>query len=256
MSNETISKPLVDWLNDDTTSPMTQLVLLETYRKLEAGLKAAQINEKYWLEQCGIENEKRGISEHNLDIALGDKADYVELLERERDSLKQELATLKAKLNELTEKCANQHQLLRSVFYAADFYKHDNGYRLNKVLHCSDNGKEILVELDERDALKAQLEIEKASELCKECNQHYSPSLIESSTCIFCTVKSLKVQLAGMEKDKEMLDWLLNFITMNGSNGIENMPWSNVTEDQDETDQDRIDLAFDRAAIDAAMNKE
>lgn len=45
-------------------------------------------NAKYWIDEHAVENGKRGIAEHNLDIALGDKADYCELVERERDAAK------------------------------------------------------------------------------------------------------------------------------------------------------------------------
>lgn len=56
--------------------------------------------------------------------------------------------------DEFKHRCACQHQLLRSVFYAAEFYPNDNGYRLNKVLRSSDNGREVLAELDQRDQLR------------------------------------------------------------------------------------------------------
>lgn len=61
---------------------------------------------------------------------------------------------LEAELLAAKRTCGEQRQLIRSLFYAAEFYAADNGYRLNKLLHATDNGKEVLVELDQRDALK------------------------------------------------------------------------------------------------------
>ena len=46
------------------------------------------------MEQAANENEKRGVAEHSLDVALGDKAEYVELVERERDEARARVNTL------------------------------------------------------------------------------------------------------------------------------------------------------------------
>ena len=66
--------------------------------------------------------------------------------------------TLERELNEAKQTVILQKQLLRAVFYAAEFYKHDNGYRLNKLMTCSDNGKEVLSELQDRDTWKQRAE--------------------------------------------------------------------------------------------------
>lgn len=54
-------------------------------------------------------------------------------------------------------------------------------------------------------------------------------------------------------KDQKRLEWLLAFITAKGSDGISSMLWSLV--DPDGAMADRIDLTFDRAAIDAERKR-
>jgi len=52
-----------------------------------------------------------------------------------------------------------------------------------------------------------------------------------------------------LRKDKERLDWLLEFITQHGGNGIAELPWTVV--DPEELMEDRMEVVFDRATIDA-----
>ncbi len=52
------------------------------------------------------------------------------------------------------------------------------------------------------------------------------------------------------DTDTARLDWLLDFITQNGGNGIASMKWSVV--DPEEIMGDRIELVFDRSVIDKA----
>jgi regulator of replication initiation timing len=74
------------------------------------------------------------------------------------DNVRKLLQAKDAEIERLKQQVGNQHQLLRSVFYAAEFAKNDNGYRLQKLMNATDNGKEVLRELDERDQLRAENE--------------------------------------------------------------------------------------------------
>lgn len=61
----------------------------------------------------------------------------------------------------------------------------------------------------------------------------------------------LQAELAQLRQDKERLEWVMEFITQNGGDGIAKLIWSQV--DPEEIMEDRIDLTFDRATIDRAM---
>lgn len=63
-----------------------------------------------------------------------------------------------------------------------------------------------------------------------------------------------KAQLAALKRDRKRLQWLMAFIQAKGSNGIATMNWTVV--DPTEVMEDRFDLTFDRACIDAAMKAE
>lgn len=52
-------------------------------------------------------------------------------------------------------------------------------------------------------------------------------------------------------EDTARLDWLLDFITQNGGGGIAALQWTVV--DPEELMEDRQEVVFDRAAIDAAL---
>jgi hypothetical protein len=64
-------------------------------------------------------------------------------------------------------------------------------------------------------------------------------------------LRELRVECERLRKDNERLEWVMEFITQNGSDGIAKLIWSQI--DPEEIMEDRIDLTFDRAAIDAAM---
>lgn len=74
-----------------------------------------------------------------------------------KDAIQSALQAKDREIDALKQKVGNQRQLLRSVFYAAEFTKNDNGYRLQKLMNATDNGKDVLQELDERDRLRAEL---------------------------------------------------------------------------------------------------
>ncbi len=56
--------------------------------------------------------------------------------------------------------------------------------------------------------------------------------------------------------DGEMLTFLCDYITQHGADGLKELLWTVVEEDEgDALMEDRADLVFDRAAIAAAMKK-
>lgn len=64
-------------------------------------------------------------------------------------------------------------------------------------------------------------------------------------------IRKRTAECERLRKDKERLDWVMEFITRHGGDGIAKLIWSQV--EPEEIMEDRIDLTFDRVAIDAAM---
>ncbi len=86
-------------------------------------------------------------------------------------------------------------------------------------------------------AVKAELDEHKASEKCFDCDQSYSPSLIESGSCIFCIAKSLKAELEKAKDDSAKFTRELNYLY-----------WSAYHSGHSDTVESRYDHvpAFDR----------
>jgi bacterioferritin-associated ferredoxin len=59
----------------------------------------------------------------------------------------------------------------------------------------------LIQQADEVEELNRKLEVETASELCTSCNRHWSPSLIESSVCIFCILKSVEKERDTLKRE-------------------------------------------------------
>lgn len=62
---------------------------------------------------------------------------------------------------------------------------------------------------------------------------------------------TLRARLERAEEDSKRLDWLLDLIRQNGTDGLQDFDWSNPNE-ADPMEED--DVILDRAAIDAAMS--
>lgn len=89
-TNEDVEKQVEAWDGLDVYS------IVEIYLRKVAAMagELAEVNKnaKYWLEQHGIECEKRGQAEHELDLARGNLSESFELLERERDEARAAIA--------------------------------------------------------------------------------------------------------------------------------------------------------------------
>jgi hypothetical protein len=64
----------------------------------------------------------------------------------------------------------------------------------------------LLAVSDERDQLKRELDEARqvnfvATETCADCKKSWSPSLIESGTCIFCILKERKRELEQLKRE-------------------------------------------------------
>lgn len=66
--------------------------------------------------------------------------------------------------------------------------------------------------------------------------------------------------IAGMREDQKRLEWLLDYITAKGTNGIKKLAWSLYDEDGESlndrktvTEDEVADVKFDRATIDRAL---
>lgn len=66
--------------------------------------------------------------------------------------------------------------------------------------------------------------------------------------------RAFEQELEGLREDREMLDWLLKYITQNGAKGVEAMDW-HVLKDDDGDFSDRSEIVFDRTAIRQAMKE-
>lgn len=92
-------------------------------KELEDKLRAANANAAYWVKEHGIETEKRGEAEHALDLARGDRAAAFELLERERDQLRADVAALNQRLIDRTQAYeAKDVRQLREIQRLTDAY--------------------------------------------------------------------------------------------------------------------------------------
>lgn len=133
--------------------------------------------------------------------------------------------------------------------------------------HAEDLETELTRALAERDALKAEVELKQKSieyacadwadddTRVKAIAAEFGIKEAHDNHDAFKGVIEIAEEMAALlteaRKDGQRLDWLLDFITQHGGQGIANMPWTVV--DPEELMEDRMEVVFDRAAIDAAL---
>lgn len=83
-----------------------------------------------------------------------------------------------------------------------------------------------------------------------------APALAREVKRLTAELEKLKAERDEARRDGERLTWLLDYITQHGANGLTEILWTVVEEDEGDAMLDRADLVFDRAAIDAALKEQ
>jgi hypothetical protein len=225
-----------------------------------------------WQSQDGT-SEDRTIIDNALLLTPGSSGSYhvildtdLQLLVVDKESVRAQLA---AKTEEWREAIKANGELARAadcdkiaVIAERDELLTKFDVKMAEVAAAESLITTMEVEIDARGCLISELRsfaeyFLDSEATTKKCDQMAKDALARTAADYAGKEVIDSAELAALRKDRERLEWIIDFLLCKGTDGFSSLPWSIYDEGEfvevGLTGDDRSDVCFDRKAMDAAM---